>query len=215
MVTAYTAFDALVVALIALLGVVGLARGFVGELASLGAWIAGVLAIRFFHVPAKSFMQTMVESETMAAALALIGLFLAAFIAVRLIGNALSRSTKSSVISPIDRLLGLGFGLAKGTVAAVLMFLLTNMSLEFLGPKQDQPIWFANSRSAPVLAIFSRALVDFVDEQRRTNADVASEDPHAGLGFPARDSQGYNRRQRSALDELLDEQEKTTPSTPI
>jgi len=215
-----TAFDALVLAVIALLGVMGLARGFVGEVASLGAWVAGVLAVRFFHVPAKALMMTMVESETLAAALALLGLFLGAFILVKLIGAAVSQRTRNSVIGPVDRVLGLGFGLAKGVVAAVLLFLLTNMGLEMLGPPGAQPLWFKESRSAPVLAIFSRALVDFVDEQRRLDGDWAGgADPHAGLGLPGvrprRGEQGYDKDQRSALEKLLDEQEKQTPSTPI
>jgi membrane protein required for colicin V production len=210
-----TAFDALVLALVTLLGVVGLARGFVGEVASLGAWVAGVLAVRFFHVPTKAFLLTMVEGEALAAALALLGLFLGAFILVKLLGGMVSRQTRSSLIGPVDRVLGLGFGLAKGVVAAVLLFLLTNMGLEMLGPQGAQPLWFKEARSTPVLAILSRALVDFVDEQRRLDSDWASEpDPHAGFGFPRRE-QGYDRDQRSALEKLLDEQEKQTPSTPI
>lgn len=215
-----TAFDALVLALVALMGVIGLARGFVHEVASLGAWVAGVLAVRFFHAPAKLLLATMVEGETLAAALALIGLFVGAFVLVKLLGGALSRQTRASVIGPVDRLLGLGFGLAKGVVAAVLLFLLTNMGLEMLGPPQSQPLWFKEARSTPVLAILSRALVNFVDEQRRVEGDWAGgEDPHAGFGLPdprgGGDEGGYDREERSALEKLLDEQEKQTPSTPI
>lgn len=215
-----TVFDALVLALVALAGVMGLARGFVGEVVSLGAWIAGVLAVRFFHVQAKALALTMVESEAMAAALALIGLFVGAFVLVRVLGGMLSQSTRASVIGPIDRLLGLGFGLAKGVVAAVLLFLLTNMGLEMLGPKIGPPLWLKEARSAPALAILSRALVDFVDEQTRVESDMAgSDDPHAGLGIPGfgrpKDDGAYDRDQRSALEKLLDEQEKQTPSTPI
>jgi len=134
----------------------------------------------------------------------------------------LSQTTRASVIGPVDRLLGLGFGLAKGVVAAVLLFLLANLSMEIISPGSPPPLWLKEARSAPVLAILSRALVDFVEEQRRLDSDTAGvDDPHAGLGLPGfgspqrRDGQGYDRDQRSALEKLLDEQEKQSPSTPI
>ena len=59
--------------------------------------------------------------------------------------------------------------------------------------------------------------MNFVDEQRRVEGDWAGgEDPHAGFGLPdPRRDKGYDRDQRSALEKLLDEQEKQTPSTPI
>ncbi|WP_439534181.1 CvpA family protein [Polymorphobacter sp.] len=214
---ALTSFDVVVLALVALTGIMGLARGFVGELVSLGAWVAGVLAVRFFHVEAKALAQTMVTDETAAAALALVGLFVGAFLLVRIVGGMVSQTTRASVVGPIDRLLGLGFGLAKGVVAAVLLFLLANMAVEMMGPQPSPQLWLKEARTAPVLAILSRALVDFVDEQRRVDSDMAeAQDPHAGFGAPARNGgQGYDRRQRSALDKLLDEQEKQTPSTPI
>jgi len=220
MMDGFTAFDALVLALVALLGLMGLARGFVGEVASLGAWVAGMLAVRFFHEPGKALMMGVVEGETLAAGLALLILFFGAFVLVRLLGAAVSQRTRSSVIGPVDRILGLGFGLAKGVVAAVLLFLLTSMGLEIIAKPDGQPLWFRESRSAPVLAIFSRALVDFVDEQRHMEGHFnGQDDPHAGLGLPGLEPRGapggYDQQQRSALDKLLREQEQQTPSTPI
>jgi membrane protein required for colicin V production len=215
-----TAFDALILALVAFAGVVGLARGFVGEVVSLGAWVAGVLAVRFFHMQAKLIALRFIEDEALAAVVALLVLFIGAFALVRILGGMVSQTTRTSVIGPIDRLLGLGFGVAKGIVAAVLLFLLVTMGLEVTSPGVAAPSWLRDARTAPALAILSRALVDFVDEQTRISDDVAtSEDPHAGLpGFPRpaeRKGGGYDRDSRSALDKLLDEQEKQTPSTPI
>jgi membrane protein required for colicin V production len=213
-----TAFDALILALVVFAGVVGLARGFVGEVVSLGAWVAGVLAVRFFHVQAKVIALRFIEDEALAAVVALLVLFIGAFAIVRIIGGMVSGATRASVIGPIDRLLGLGFGVAKGIVAAVLVFLVVTMGLEVTAPGDAPPAWLRDSRTAPALAIFSRALVEFVDEQTRIGNDMAtSEDPHAGLpGFSRpTDGRGYDRDSRSALDRLLDEQEKQTPSTPI
>ncbi|MBB6227304.1 membrane protein required for colicin V production [Polymorphobacter multimanifer] len=214
-----TAFDIAVFAIVGFAAVAGLARGFVGEIASLFAWVAGVLAVRYFHTETKIFVGSWMESEAGASIVALVGLFFGAFIVVRLVGDAMSRSTKASVIGPIDRLLGLGFGAAKGVVAATLMFLLATMAVSTLFPGQPQPQWMLEARTVPTLAIVSRALLDFVDDGWRLDGSVAG-DPHSGLGIPpafgpSPDQEGYGSGDRKALDELLDQQEKQIPSTPI
>ncbi len=213
-----TVFDFAVLAIVAFAAIGGLARGFVGEIVTLLAWVGGVLAVRFFHVQAKAYVGGWVENEAGAAIVALLGLFFGAFLAVRIIGGALSSKTKASVIGPVDRILGLGFGAAKGVVAATLMFLLVALGIETAFPGEGQPEWMAQARTTPTLAIVSRALVDFVGEARRLEGDMAAGDPHAGLGLPPTrrgGGDGYAAPERSALDELLDEQEKQIPSTPI
>ncbi|WP_416907352.1 MAG: CvpA family protein [Polymorphobacter sp.] len=215
-----TVFDYAVAAIVGFAAIGGLARGFVGEVVSLLAWVAGVLAVRVLHVQTKTYVGGWIDNEAGAAAVALLGLFVGSFLAVRLIGGALSRKTRASVIGPVDRILGLGFGAAKGVVAATLMFLLVVMGIETVFPGQPQPDWMAQAKSTPTLVIASRLLVDFVDEARRIDGDLAGGDPHAGLGLPgfgggADEADGYRGEDRSALDKLLDEQEKQIPSTPI
>ena len=90
----------------------------------------------------------------------------------------------------------------------------------------------ARARTAPTLAMVSKALVDFVEEQRRVGPDSAglevpqdasSGDRNAPAGdgnAPSGDGNapsgdGYAPGQRSALDTLLDAQEKREPSTAI
>lgn len=209
--TALTAFDIVVGLIVVLAALAGLARGFVGEIVSLLAWAAGILAVRYFYAPAKLLAVKFVGTESGAAILALVALFLLAFILVRVIGGQLSSSTKASVIGPVDRVLGLGFGAAKGVLAAALLFLLVNLVFDTVDPGEPSPEWIAAARTAPTLAMVSKALVDFVAEQRRVLPDSAAKNPHEGL--PGLD--GYAPGERSALDKLLDSQEKASPSTPI
>lgn len=214
---ALTAFDVVVGLVVVLAALAGLARGFVGEIVSLLAWVAGIVAVRFFHTPVKDMAAKFTGTESGGAILALVVIFLVAFIVVRVVGGKLSEGTKASIIGPIDRLLGLGFGAAKGVLAAALLFLLINLAFDTVDPGEPSPDWIATARTAPTLAMVSKALVDFVEEQRRVNSDSAdANDPHAGLGLPpANAGDGYEAAERSALDKLLDEQEKTSPSTPI
>ena len=214
---ALTAFDIVVGIIVVLAALAGLARGFVGEIVSLLAWVAGIAAVRFFYTPVKAVAARLTGTESGGAILALVAVFLIAFIAVRVIGGKLSSGTKASIIGPVDRLLGLGFGAVKGVLGAALLFLLVNMAFDTIDPGEPSPDWIATARTAPTLAMVSKALVDFVEEHRRLAPDIAgADDPHAGLGIPpAEKGKGYAPRERSALDKLLDEQEKASPATPI
>ena len=215
-----TAFDIVVLLAVALAAIGGLMRGFVGEVASLLAWVAGFAAVRFLHEPVRMLMTPYMGSSASAAILSVATLFLAAFILVRISGDVLSRNARASLIGPVDRLLGFGFGITKGVLASVLLFLLTTLTFEMIDKGKPAPQWLTESRTAPTLAILSKALVDFVEQQRRVDADSAEADPHAGMGLSQRDGDGsgeggYADEARSALEALLDKQEEREPSTPI
>lgn len=202
-----TAFDIVVGLIVVIAAFAGLARGFIGEVVSLLAWLAGFAAVRFLYTPAKAIAVSVAGTdEAGGAVLALVVLFLGAFILVRIIGGRLSDGARRSIIGPVDRVLGLGFGAAKGVLAAALLFLLGNLVYETIDPGAPAPVWITEARTAPTLAMVSKALVDFVEERRRVAPDTAEVAPR---------DRGYAPAERSALDKLLDAQEKTTPSTPI
>jgi membrane protein required for colicin V production len=222
---ALTVFDVVVILLVGLLAFAGLARGFVGEIVSLLAWVAGIIAVRLFYTPTKAMMTQLTGTEAGGAVAALAALFIGGFLIVRIIGGPLSARTKGSIIGPIDRLLGMGFGAAKGVLAAALLFLGANLVFDTIDPGEPSPPWLAEARTAPTLAMISKALVDFVGEHGRIAPDSASIGPggHGGgsvgeMGNPIggeQSSDGYAPGQREALDKLLDSQEKREPSTPI
>lgn len=216
---ALTAFDIVVAIVVVLAALAGLARGFVGEIVSLIAWVAGIAAVRLFYTPAKAIAAQLTGTEAGGAILALVVLFLGAFLAVRIVGGQLSRGTKASLVGPVDRVLGLGFGAAKGVLAAALLFLVANLTFDTIDPGEPSPDWLARARTAPTLAMVSKALVDFVEERRRVAPDSAAAggDPHAGLDIDgdSEGADGYAPGERSALEKLLDDQEKRAPSTPI
>lgn len=215
-----TAFDVVVGLLVVLLALGGLARGFVGEIVSLLAWVAGIVAVRLFYTPAKALAANLTGTEAGGAIAALVVLFLAGFLIVRILGGKLSDGTKSSIIGPIDRVLGLGFGAAKGVLAAALVFLMANLVFDTIDPGEPSPEWLAKARTAPTLAMISKTLVDFVGEHARIAPDSAALDAARNAGMPRDgnhgvDEDGYAPGQREALDKLLDSQEKAQPSTPI
>ena len=171
-----------------------------------------------------STKDTLIRAYMAGAILALVVLFLAGFLLVRIIGDRISTGTKSSLVGPIDRVLGLGFGAAKGVLAAALIFLMTNLVFDTIDPGEPSPEWLAKARTAPTLAMISKSLVDFVGEHARIAPDSAALDAARNAGMPrddihdplrTEDADGYAPGQREALDQLLDRQEKAAPSTPI
>ncbi|WP_164156840.1 CvpA family protein [Sandarakinorhabdus rubra] len=213
------AFDWLVLLIVGSTALIGLMRGFIAEVASLAAWIAGFVAVRLFHAPARAAFLEASDSEMLAAIAAVLVPFLVALLAVRLLGGLLARTAKDSVVGPFDRLLGLGFGLVKGVLAAGLMFLIITLALKLVPGEGERPRWLAEAKTRPTLALVASAMVAYVgDLWREEVGDVAAEpgdDPHAGLPGPSRDEDGYRPEDRRSLDRLLDKQEQETPSTPI
>ena len=220
-VTQLAGFDWIVVLIVGAAAAFGLMRGFIGEVASLAGWVAGFVAVRMFYTPARAIFQTASGSEVIAAIAAVLGPFLLAVLAVKLIGSFLSSSAKGSVIGPVDRLLGLGFGVVKGFLAASLLFLIITLGLKIVPGDDDRPAWLADARTTPTLALVASAMVAYVGDAWKQQQQLLGpdSDPHAGLpGFGGGDEPaegGYGKGERQSLDNLLDEQEKSTPGTAI
>lgn len=117
--------DIVVIALAALLGVVGLFRGFVKELFSLGGWIAGIaVAFLFSNTVAPIVQSTFgLEAGFSTNAITFIGLFIITFIVVKIIAHSLSKSISKGAIGAFDRLLGLAWGVGKAVIVVCLLFL--------------------------------------------------------------------------------------------
>ena len=162
----FTAFDIVVLLLIGLGGLAGLARGFVTEVLSLLAWVAAIFAVRFFYPAGKVFAAQLTGTEAGGAVLAFVLIFLAAYIGFKAIAGMLGSRTRNSVVGPLDRVLGLGFGAFKGLLAASVIFLLGTMVFDVLDPGEPRPEWLRAARTAPLVEVTSKAMVDFVEERR-------------------------------------------------
>jgi membrane protein required for colicin V production len=100
--------------------------------------------------------------------LAVVLVFGLTFMTIRLIGNRLGRSTRNSVLGPFDRVLGLGFGMVKGLIAATIAFLLMSQVYDVLyGRDALRPGWMTASRTYDLLRASSAALVSAVEAGRK------------------------------------------------
>lgn len=225
----FTAFDWVVVTVIGLMALAGLVRGFTHEALSLAGWIAAILVVRFFHEDVTMWLAPRVGGEATGAILGFLVLFFGTVIAARLLAGAAGGFAKRSLLGPMDRLLGLGFGAVKGLILTSALFLLTQFATGLFDPQKQPPEWLTHSRSAPLLELSARAMVGWVHDLQTDDGS-----PEAALGFPPgvipkgmmppgmmppghpqvspqgdADEEGQSPEDREALDKLLEEGAKS------
>jgi membrane protein required for colicin V production len=162
-----TALDIIVLLLVGGGLVFGFLRGFVGEILSLFAWVAAVVALKFLHAPVTAQLLQPVGTQAGAAVLAFALVFGFVFIVGKLIARRMGSATKASAVGPVDRVLGAGFGALKGLIGATLLYLAANLFYDTVyGRVASRPEWMAKSRTYPLLNASGRAIVDFVETRR-------------------------------------------------
>jgi membrane protein required for colicin V production len=163
-----TALDILVLIAIGGAAILGLTRGFVTEILSLFAWVAIVFAIKLFHSPLTQLLSGSVGTVSGAAVLSFAIIAGITYFAGRAIANALGSRTRDSIMGPVDRALGFGFGALKGLILASLGFLLVALMTDTVrGGPTHRPEWLTAARTYPLLNATSASIADFVDRRRK------------------------------------------------
>ena len=163
-----TALDIFVILVVGGAALIGFVRGFAHEVLALFAWIVGIVALKLFHAPLTERLVESVGTQAGAAVLAFALLFVPTYIAVKLFAKAVGGRTRRSVLGPVDRILGGGFGMVKGLLGATLIFLLANLATDMVyGGDAERPGWMRDSRSYNLLNASGRAVVDWVEERKQ------------------------------------------------
>lgn len=162
-----TGFDFIVLFIIGVGAVGGFMRGFVQEVLSLAAWILALLAIHYLHTDLTAFLSENVGELPGSALMAFALLLLIPYAGMKLIAGRLGEQSRSSILGPIDRVLGFGFGAIKGGIVVVMAFSLLVLGYDSVWGISGRPPWIINARTYPVVNAGSDALVQMIDERRR------------------------------------------------
>lgn len=164
---ALTGLDMIVLLLVGGGLVLGFMRGFVMEVLSLLAWVAAIVALKFLHDPVSAALEKPIGTDAGAEVAAFALIFGIVFIGGKLIARSMGTASKKSVVGPIDRVLGGGFGALKGLIGATLLYLGANLVYDTIyGQAAERPEWIAKSRTYPLLHASGRAIVDFIEARR-------------------------------------------------
>lgn len=161
-----TGFDIAVFLIVGIGAVTGFARGFVQEIIALGAWIIALVAIRYFHTPLAEYLVSPVRSESGAAVLAFALLLLVPYTVMRLFARWMGARSRASLLGPIDRVLGFGFGALKGIIIVVLAFSVLVLGYDVVWGPSGRPDWIKQARTYPFVNAASEALVVMIGERR-------------------------------------------------
>ena len=164
----FSALDILVLLAVAVSALMGVMRGFVAEVLSLFAWVAVVFLLKLFHAPVATALAGPIGTVSGAAVLAFALIAGITWFGGRMVARSLGKRTRTSVLGPVDRALGFGFGAFKGLVLASLAFLLVALVVDTVdGGPTRRPLWITNSRTYPLLNATSASMADMIDRRRR------------------------------------------------
>lgn len=171
-----TGFDFIVLGIVAIAAIGGFMRGFVQEVASLFAWIFAAFAIRYLHTPLTSALVGYLGYGISTAIFAFALLLLIPYAAMKVIASNLGNASRNSVLGPIDRVLGFGFGGLKGIVVVIVAFSLLVLGYDTVWGYGGRPTWITTARSYTLVDAGSRTLVEMIAQRRdevRKNQPVA------------------------------------------
>jgi membrane protein required for colicin V production len=162
-----TGFDIAILVLVGLGAITGFMRGLVQEVFALAAWVLALVAIRNLHTPLTAALIDIVETQSGAAVLAFALLLLIPYAIVKLLSGKLGEASRNSVLGPIDRLLGFGFGAIKGIIIAVMAFSVLALGYDTVWGAGGRPTWITQARAYPFVNAASEELVKLIAERRR------------------------------------------------
>lgn len=163
--------DILVLLAVGLSAALGAKRGFVAEVLGLFAWVAMVFALKIFHLPLSKTLSGTIGTPSGSAVLAFVILTGVTYVLGKLVAGAIGRRTRTSILGPVDRALGFGFGALKGLILASLAYLLMVLVLDTIGGGPSRrPAWLVEARTYPLLSATSASIADFVARRRRGEA---------------------------------------------
>ncbi|RJY08477.1 CvpA family protein [Aurantiacibacter aquimixticola] len=161
-----TGFDIIVLLIVGVGAVGGFLRGFVQEVLSLASWLLAVLAIRYLHTDLSAAIFDYIGSPITASILAFALLLLIPYAAMKLIARVAGRKSRDSVLGPIDRVLGFGFGAIKGIIIVVIAFSLLVLGYDTVWGAKGRPLWITEARTYQLADAGSRAMVQLIEERR-------------------------------------------------
>jgi membrane protein required for colicin V production len=178
-----TGFDLLVLLIVGVTAVGGFLRGFVQEVLSLAAWILAIFAIHYLHTDLTAFLDRYVGPMPPAAVMAFALLLLIPYAGMKLIASRAGTSSRKSLLGPVDRVIGFGFGAVKGVIIAVMAFSVLVLGYDTIWGAAGRPTWITNARTYDFIDASADKLVQLIaarDQRLREQDRLIKESPESG-----------------------------------
>lgn len=203
-------------------------RGFLHETLAIFALVAAGFAALYFGPWLFPWMHQHIATVWLAITAADAAVFLIVYIPLAFLSRRIANMVRSSAIGPLDRILGLAFGVARGLVIVGLAYI---GFVQYV-PAHDHPASFTHARTLPLMQRTAEVLRSLVPDYGHGDLAVHPRDelgdliqrnegavkvenaggntqlsdghmPHPGISA-ARAEKGYGVRDRRALDSLVE-----------
>lgn len=213
-----TLLDVILLAVMAISALLAMVRGFTREVLSIASWVAAAAATFYFFEPARAIAREHVKFNPpqLVDAVAAGSIFIIVLLLVSFITMKISDVILDSRVGPVDRILGFGFGAARGLLLVVVAFLF----FTWLVPEKGQPEWFRTAQSKVILQDAGDKLLALLPEdpestilqklKRRDGPEAAAPATPGGPDAPpaADDAPDANPAYRQGIDKLLERDQK-------
>jgi membrane protein required for colicin V production len=189
-------------------------RGFMSEVLGIFAWAAAAFATLYFGPWLIPLMRGVIATPWLASLAAYAGIFLVVVIPLSFIGHRFSETVKHSPIGPLDRGLGIAFGVVRGLVIVAVAYI----AFTHFVPIKEHPAALKEARSLPLIQSSAEVLLSLAPDH--AYADFATRPPERGEGH--RDALGDLIRRNSEANEVSETsatgahvQHKSTAAKPV
>jgi len=165
--------DIVVLAVIALSTLLALGRGFVKEILSLLGWVgAAVLTLAVFvYVPeVRAFAHSQITEGLIADIVTVIVLFVVSLLVLGMVNHYIASRVQGSSLGPLDKSLGLVFGLVRGVVLVALAYMVMT---DWMLPNRDQrPPVINEARTEPYVAMVADYIKNIIPQSVKDRASA-------------------------------------------
>jgi membrane protein required for colicin V production len=195
--------DAVILAIMAISCLVAFIRGFLREVLSLGGWIGAFVVTAALYQPVAEWLVKgeYVKKEMVAAAIAVISVYVLSLICFSIITRVLMKYAKSGTdVGMLDNFLGLVFGGVRGALIISLGFFLLTAVMD----KDNYPDWVEQAHTRPYAEEGARMLAKLAPESLEEMSSLTKE--RAEQIQKAKDADqadGYNDQMRENMDRMF------------
>ena len=165
--------DIVVLAVIALSTLLALGRGFVKEMLSIFGWIGAAIGtlLIFFYVPQiREFFAKQITEPVLADIACAVAIFVVLLIVLGFFNHAIASRVHASSLGPLDKSLGLVFGLVRGIVLVALAHMA--MTDWFMPNKDQRPDVINQARTEPYVAMAADFIKSKIPQEWKDRASA-------------------------------------------
>lgn len=203
-----TPFDFIAVLVLAVSALVGFIRGATREVMTVLAFTLAVVIAIFALRFSGPLFRSSINPDWAANALAMLVVFAAAYILLRVIGASLTRGIHNTrALGTLDRVIGVGFGLIRGLVLLGVF----NLAFNAATPPERVPRWITEAALYPLSSFSARLLVALAPQGSAVAGRVAPvlEDAvKEGSRDRSSAGSGYDEGSREDMDALVEERRR-------